>query len=1262
MKKATLLAILTMALSTVWGQNLLTQTDFWSDGVKSSRQQRRTLPDTYRAFTMDVEAVRNFASTKAQARGGSASFALELPLPDGKQNIYQLKEASIMAPGLAARYPQIRTYKGRSADGASSIRVSITPKGFHAQIFTPEGIVYIDPNHHLNAEYYYAYYRKDYQPINDPNKVFIEESEPLLDALKTDVRRDRQESHDHDEELERTLEGSIYKYRIAIAASFEYSNFHGGTVEGALAAIVTTLNRNAGIYEKELSISFELIDDNDKIIYITSDDPYSNNNPSAALSENQENLDNVIGTENYDIGHIFTTGSGGLASVNSVCSSTSKARGTTGTSSPVGDSFDVDFVAHEIGHQFGAYHTFNGDDGSCSGGNRTGATAMEPGSGTTIMAYAGICSSQNIQNNSDAYFHVISIQQILEFSRDGTGEGCAEIISNDNTAPVVTIPEGGWVIPAGTPFTLMGTAEDAEGDDMTYCWEQTDIGPAGDPNSPVGDAPLFRSFSPTSDNFRSFPRVSDVITGNQTFGEIMASYSRNMTFRLTVRDGNGGLTYEELEFEVDDSNGEPFTVDNPASSIAGGFLEVSWDVASTDLPPYNVSDVNIYLSTDGGNSFEHVLAEGTANDGVEFVVLPTEINSGTCRIKVEANDNIFYNVNTNNFVVSSSGEPDYAVAIDPLPGVVCSPDDMVFTIITKGINGFDEDLNLSVNGLADELISTFSESTISAGDTVTLSISGTSNAVAVSNSFNFVVSPTSAEATTIPVDFDIKQALTIDPVILSPLDNETSVPTNTQFFWNSVSEDALYSIDIATDEDFENIVFAKVSLDDTVYQPEELLEVATTYYWRVKAVNDCNETDYTTASFVTVNLECTIYEADDVPQTIGASATELIQSSITLTEDAIINDINLVDLDITHSWINDLVLFLTGPDDEVVNLLTRPCSGESNMFLSFDHEGIDNASLPCPPIDGGAYQPEGDLSGYYGTSMQGTWTLTVQDNVSLDGGSVNGWGLEVCVLNTGLELSGEAISASQNDLSWFAESIDGITGYELQVSEDDGVIYTRIAELDASTTTFSHTGLNYATTYKYRVRAVTTNGPTEYSNVLSLTTLQVPPAAPTNLLVTNFVGYTAQLSWTDNSDNEDGFIIEIADAGSSDFSVADSTGRQFNFISAYASFMKQTPCPFSLQATEPTEVAVIGLEASGKLLNYSPRFEKLARIAMEEEMISHQEIIASLLTLRPEERYAELLQNNPEIFQRVSQIQIASFIGVQPESLSRIKKRHQQQS
>ena len=294
---------------------------------------------------------------------------------DGKYLRFALEEVAIMHPDLAAKYPEIKTYRGRCVnDPGATLALDITPAGMHAQIRTGNGAIYIDPYYRGNNRIYVSYYKRDV--FRNPK------AEGFICLTPGNATRATKSS------TPATSSGTqLRTYRLACAANSTFTNFTGNTVASGLAAVVVVMNRVSAIYEEDFAIRLQLIANNDTIIYPTTGnptngfDPYTND--AGAYSENQSNLDTKIGSPNYDIGHVFTTGSGGVAYVAVVCRDGQKALGTTGQPNPIGDPFNVDYVAHEMGHQFGGNHTFNGTGSHCSGGNYSGSHAYEPGSGST---------------------------------------------------------------------------------------------------------------------------------------------------------------------------------------------------------------------------------------------------------------------------------------------------------------------------------------------------------------------------------------------------------------------------------------------------------------------------------------------------------------------------------------------------------------------------------------------------------------------------------------------------------------------------------------------------------------------------------------------------------------------------------------------------------------------------------------------------------------------------------------------------------------
>jgi len=580
-------------------------------------------------------------------------LVFSLPTPDGGFAFFEVVESPIMAPELAAKFPEIRTYRGQGIENPSdTLRFDWTPQGFHAQVLSPNGTYYIDPYSRANTTLYTSYYKRDYVRQAEfadvwecwtENRVAPAPQEPGYDVRNATPLR---------------------TYRTAVAATGEYTTFHGGTVALGQAAIVTAMNRVNGVYETQLAIRMTLVANNNLLVYTNSaTDPYTNNNGGTMLTQNQNNITSVIGSANYDIGHVFSTGGGGIAGLGVVCSSANKARGVTGSGSPVGDGFTIDYVAHEMGHQFNADHTFN----SCGG---QGSIPYEPGSGSTIMAYAGICGATNIQSNSDAYFHSANLTQITAF-RNGAG-ACGTTAATGNTAPTANAGVN-RTIPFGTPFTLIGAGADANGDALTYCWEQRDVGaeiPLGTDN---GSSAIIRSRNPGTSPNRTIPQLSNLLANTFSAGEILPDAARNLNFRLVSRDNRaaaGGYGSDDMLITV--AAAGPFVVTSPNTAVTwSGNQTVTWNVAGTNAAPVNTANVMISLSTDGGNTFGTLLTASTPNDGSEIVSLPN-LSTSTARIKVEAVSNIYFDISNTNFTISGPPAPATPTGATATPATVCS--------------------------------------------------------------------------------------------------------------------------------------------------------------------------------------------------------------------------------------------------------------------------------------------------------------------------------------------------------------------------------------------------------------------------------------------------------------------------------------------------------------------------------------------------------------------------------------------------------------
>ena len=647
MKKYILSIILCLVSTIIFSQSKhwkladIEKSNFSTDALK----YRKSIPTNFKVYELDVQKFKN----EILVAKINESTIIELPTLDGIKR-FSFKEASSLSKGLALKFPVIKSYVAQGIDDPSATaRFSFGTDGFHGVIFyTDKPSFYIDP-YTKNYNSYISYSRSS---LPQREHDFSCEVDEQLDAKEMVVSSQRNAD-----------DGLLRIFRLALVCSGEYAQFHlndQGIASDAsdadkkaavLSAMNTSMTRINGVYERDLGVRMEIVDNNDQVIFLdAATDAITDGNAGTMINQVQTICDNTIGTANYDIGHIFSIGGSGLAGLGVVCVSGNKARGVTGIGTPMGDPYDIDYVSHEMGHQFGANHTQNN---SC---NRNNSTAVEPGSASTIMGYAGICPP-NVQNNSDDHFHSVSITEM--WNKIQTSASCAVTTSTGNSAPVIVESED-YSIPKSTPFVLRGNASDVNSNNvLSYNWEQTDTEVASmPPASTSTSGPAFRSNSSISSPNRYMPALPTVIAGStSSTWEVVPSVAREMNFSLVVRDnatGGGNSARDDMKVTTVDIT--PFTVDGPSTNVewlVGSNQTINWVVGATDQAPVNTQNVTILLSTDGGVTFPIIVAANTPNDGSEAFVVPNNTTS-SARIMIVAVDNIFYNVNSTNFTISEA--------------------------------------------------------------------------------------------------------------------------------------------------------------------------------------------------------------------------------------------------------------------------------------------------------------------------------------------------------------------------------------------------------------------------------------------------------------------------------------------------------------------------------------------------------------------------------------------------------------------------------
>jgi len=630
-----------------------------SPGLTRGKPARQNLDSSTRRYKVDDSALRASLQRVTEVIGPGSLEVIRLPMPNGSLADFEIYESPVMEDGLAQKYPEIRTFQVYGIDDpTASGRLDITPSGFHALLNTSQGRLFIDPDTTSQQlrDHYLAQSRN--AAASPGYSCRIDELDIPAPAATKNATAAR---------VAARVINKFLQYRIAVAATKEYvAEVAGGSRAQAQAAIMTAINRVNQIYQRDLGIFFILVDNNDILIDLNDEAGFNNSNPLDLLDQNQIWIDNRLGNSLYDIGHVFATGVGGLARLATACDDSNKARGVSGIVDPVGDPFYIDFVAHEIGHQFNAEHSFNGTEGQCDNG-RNPATAYEPGSGSTIMAYAGICGVENLQTNSDATFHAGSISEINRFT--GRGGSCYKLIdaapANANEPVVAALTDK--IIPAGTAFVLDASASDADLDLLTYQWDQMDVGcptNAVSFGSDIGDNPLFRSYEPQADSGRDFPALGTQLLGLYDDAEVVPCQDRDVNLRVTVRDQKSGQGTADVRVSTI-KTGSSFRITNlatPGVTVSNpDQITVEWDVADTDQPPISCPNVDIELMTfsSGYVSYSiHPLRMTTANDGIETLpIVPANLSHPRARIRVKCSDNIFYDISAVDIVINGTGTP-----------------------------------------------------------------------------------------------------------------------------------------------------------------------------------------------------------------------------------------------------------------------------------------------------------------------------------------------------------------------------------------------------------------------------------------------------------------------------------------------------------------------------------------------------------------------------------------------------------------------------
>jgi subtilisin-like proprotein convertase family protein len=993
---------------------------------------RDNFPKQFKLYDLNINSLRQELFTLVESQNGKHATIISLPNADGQIEQFEVNEASNFDAELQAKFPEIRAYSGKGiTDKYATLKLSISPQGIQTMVFRTdkenEFIEAYSQDHTI-----YAVFKSQRNKSNlGWSCTTVDENSVMQLTSKSVLNNNTIQSS----------AGQLKTIRLALSCNAEYSNYFGafnsGQVGFVLAAFNATLTRCNGVYEKDLAVHMNLVASTTNVIYYApATDPYSaaigswNTQLQNALSTTLTGVGTSLSANNaaYDIGHMFgkTGGGGNAGCIGCVCvdaveggAGATKGRGITSPSNgvPQGDTFDIDYVVHEMGHQMGATHTF-------SNSNEGRGTNKEVGSGITIMGYAGITDADVAAHSIDIY-HETSIEQIQNNLATKTCPITTPLTAN--ATPVVQAV-GNFIIPISTPFVLTGVATDANATDtLTYCWEQNDDGGSSTgANSTASETktvgPNFLSWNPTASPSRYFPKLESVISNSTTTSEVggtpgflseaLSSVARVLNFRLTVRDNApyssvapvkvGQTAYTDMAVNVTSSAG-PFEVNSPntlVSWVVGSNQTVTWNVAGTTANGVNAAFVDIFLSTDGGYTYPIQLASKVPNNGSSNITVPNNRGNSN-RIMVKGYKHIFFDISNADFSITAPTS-SFAIAYNGIAEEqnkqMCQGSSSVFTIPYTAYAGFTGTTTFTATGLPAGVTATFSPSSLTASGTVTMTLAATSSTTAGLIPIN--VSATSgATVKTAAFYLEIFNANFGTQALTSPADLATTInPLSVVLTWPVNAAAVSYDLQIASNANFSTII-RTANVTTNSYAPPGLLD-ATNYYWRVLPKSpSCSGTYSVGYRFTTGQLVCLTNLSADTPVTIPTVAnTTPFYSEIIMNSTDNVSDVN-VTIDISHTWVNDMTISLISPSLTEIQLVARPCTNAalSNITATFDDSGSTIVCATSPAISG-TVKPLQAFSGFNGQAINGIWKLKVLDPYNEDGGAINSWSLNICSL------------------------------------------------------------------------------------------------------------------------------------------------------------------------------------------------------------------------------------------------------------------------
>ncbi len=1020
--------------------NLQAQTDnLWSKHkggtlITSKNIERPDFPADFDLYDLNFNSMKRILSNAQDRFVSRNGVVISLPNKQGILEQFEVFEASNFTTDFQALNPDFRAYAGRSLqDKYAILRMSISPQGIETMVFrTDTKNEFMEP-YSADGKVYAIYNSARLKPTGDFTCHTADNgiSEVVSKNIATTNRASTSE---------------LLTFRLALACTGEYGTAFGGAA-GALTQMNATMTRVNGVFEKDFAIHMSMIN-NTAIRYTNaSTDPFS---AAASMAnwnaELQADLTLKIGEANYDIGHLFgASGGGGNAGcIGCVCVDGQKGSGITspGSGSASGDTFDIDYVAHEMGHQLGGNHTFSHAlEGS--------GVNMEVGSGSTIMGYAGITGTTDVQAHSDAYFHYATIFQVENNMLNKT---CPTRTPLSNLAPIVNAGID-YTIPIGTPFMLTGTGTDPNGTPLTYCWEQINNADSAQTSSAAAATkvlgPNWKSYTPVSSTTRYFPNMQTVVA-NQAFTktplstaitafkiEALSTVARSLTFSFTGRDNivGGGLTdTDAMKVTVSAATGvSAFAVTYPTAAAVtwpvGSNQTVTWNVGGSTANGINATFVDIYLSTDvnttaGTFTYPILLASKVPNDGSEVITVPNNVGT-TNRVLIKGYKHIFYDISNANFPITTATS-SYAIGYNGVSEQqnkqACQGSGATFTIPYTVYAGFTGTTTFSAGTLPAGVTATFSPASMTASGTVIMTI--TTTGAVTAGLVPLTVTATSGAITkTAPFYLEIFSSNFGTQTLTSPANLATGLTTTGTLSWTANTAATSYDVQIATDQAFTNIVISgTVTSNSGSFSG---LTDATDYYWRVLPKNpSCSGTYSSGYKFTTGQSNCTYNYSNNATlaivdgtgaNTAGTTATKTIVVPASVTGN--LNDV-IVGLSFEHTYVQDLVIELVHPDGTIIKLMNRSCdegATTNGATYSFNFTNAATVQLPSgscllpAPITGNV-KPADPITVFCGKAASGTWTLKATDMYNGDTGSISNWSLNLCVAEPSLGIANNSLA------------------------------------------------------------------------------------------------------------------------------------------------------------------------------------------------------------------------------------------------------------